>query len=91
MLFVLQRFQSITLLLFHSFFEHINNNDQQGSNFSKYFCHVWTGGYQPLGGGSSEKWDNELEDKLFLIWNGWQSDTEAKITSVPYPPWTHQH
>ena len=37
------------------------------SNFSKYSCHVRRGGYQPLGGGIVEKWDNESEDKVLLI------------------------
>ena len=73
MWFVLQWFQFIKLIIFHFLFEHIINNDQQSSTFSKYSCYVWKGGYQPLGGGSVEQWDNELEYKMLLISNSWKT------------------
>ena len=59
MCFAFQWFQFLTLLLFHLFFNHINNNDQQSSTFSIYSFGVWKGGYQPLWYGSVEKWENE--------------------------------
>ena len=78
------------IINFHLFIEHINKNDQQSSTFSKFSRHVWKGGYQPLGGGSVEKKDNELEDKVSLIWNGWKSGTEEMRTSGPYPTWNRK-
>ena len=52
---------------FSLIFEHINNNDQQSSNISKYSLHIRKGGYQPHGGDGGKKWDNESEDKVLLI------------------------
>ena len=64
------------IINFHIFIEHINKNDQKSSTSSEYSRYVWKGGYHPLGGGSVEKKDNESEDRVSLIWNGWQSGTE---------------
>ena len=43
MCFVLQWFQFITLLFFHFFFEHINNNDQNISTFSSIIVTIKNG------------------------------------------------
>ena len=74
-------FQFIKSFLFNFFFEHINKNHQQISTFSKYSCHVWKGGYQPLRGVSVKKQNNELEYKMLLIWNVWQSGNKETIKS----------
>ena len=91
MWFIFQWFQFLTLLLFHFFFENINNNDQQSYTLPKKYCCVQKGGYKPLGGDSVEKWDNESGDKVLLIWNGWQIGTGETITAGPQLPWTCQH
>ena len=55
------------IINFHFCFEYIKNNDQHSSTFSKDSCNVRKVGYQPLGGDSVEKWDNEPDDKELLI------------------------
>ena len=76
---------------YNSFFKHINNNDQQSSTLPYYSSHLLKKAYQPLGGVSVEKWNNELEDELLLIWSGRKSGPGEMITSCPYPPWTWQN
>ena len=76
---------SFITLFFKFIFEHINNNDKKVLPFWNILSFM-KGGYQPLGVFNVEKWDNESEDKVLLIWNGRQSGTEETIMSGPYIP-----